>query len=113
MSPVAAEVASAASAPGPDAVPEAAGLERVVGEFELVAGVAAGAEWVVELLDEDPQPAIASVASSTHAEADFWMNCMPASVTIRSDDVLNGFRRSRRDRDTCPTDACQGDDRRR
>lgn len=74
MSPVAAERASAANAPGP--------------EFE---GAELGERAAsLEELDDDPQPATSTAPATRHASGDFWIDNMPWSVPSAPDFLLNG-----------------------
>lgn len=97
MSPVAAEVASAASAPGAalDEAPNDA-LEEAP-----AAGAPAAAGVLVDEVAEDPQPAIRSSATIAQTGRSFWVKSMLASVTGAPDYLLNGFAHPRGPRDTC------------
>ncbi len=89
MSPVAAERASADSAPAeepPDGAPPEAEPD---GDWAGAEDPPAGGGELEELL-EDPQPLIRTPAISAPAIAGFWMESMPASVARRSDYLLNG-----------------------
>jgi hypothetical protein len=76
MSPVAAERASADSAPAPwPDDPPAGWVDDPPGDTEPPAV----AEAVVEL-DEDPHPASSAAPINAHANEDFWIESMRASV---------------------------------
>jgi hypothetical protein len=87
MSPVAADCASADSAPG-----ELAALLVVGGVAEVVVVPAEAPLFEVddELLDEDPQPATAIADASATAETESLF--MGGRLAISPDDLLNGLR---------------------
>jgi hypothetical protein len=97
MSPVAADCASADSAPGEPAGPfvDDGGAEVAVVEEAAVEAPRAGVED--KLLDEDPQPATTIADASTTPKASLFM---ARRLALSPDDLLNG----------CLALACRGSD---